>query len=266
MSLMISKTFTTNMYITSKNLLFDDSSHPHRTLSHHSHLLHLLHIQATSQLSIITIMYFSTIFGLAASLALVNAAPTKRYDTVDITFNGAAGAAYTVAVPFDGQSHDTNNVLSISSVSVPSDCDIDISLQCTLTTVDVPAALVSQGAGVWTVGPPQTVLSICCTESVSTPPPSSPSYVTIEFDGADPSQGSSFSLNIPLDGAAHNVNNALSISAVVETYGSIDLSTNCKFVGVNSNTAPAAAPVLSPAGNNRWQVGPPQTILSVACS
>ncbi|KAE9363151.1 hypothetical protein N431DRAFT_449954 [Stipitochalara longipes BDJ] len=207
-------------------------------------------------------MYFSTICGLAASLALVSAAPTKRYDTVDITFNGAAGAAYTVAVPFDGQSHNTNNVLSISSVSVPSDCDIDISVQCTLTTKDVPAALVSQGSGVWTVGPPQTVISICCTESSTPPPPPPPpSYVTIEFDGAQ----SSYTLNIPLDGAAHNVNNGLSISAVVETYGNIDLSTNCKFVGIDSNKAPAAAPVLAPAGSGRWQVGPPQTILSVAC-
>ncbi|PMD47196.1 hypothetical protein L207DRAFT_627891 [Hyaloscypha variabilis F] len=208
-------------------------------------------------------MYLSTICSLAASLAFVSAAPTKRYDTVDFTFNGAGDAAYTISVPFDGQSHDTDNIISISSVSVPSDCAIDISAQCTLTTVDVDATLVAQGPGVWTIGPPSIVISsILCTETISTPPPS---YVTIEFDGANPSEGASFSLNIPLDGAAHNVNNALSISAVVETYGSIDLSTNCEFVGVNSNTAPAAAPVLSAAGSGRWQVGPPQTILSVAC-
>ena len=233
------------------------------TLSYITTTCHIykLHIQAILQLYITT-MHFSTICGLAASLALVSAAPTKRYDTVDFTFNGAGDAAYTISIPFDGQSHDTDNILSISSVSVPSDCAIDISAQCTLTTVDVDATLVAQGPGVWTIGPPSIVISsILCTETISTPP----SYVTIEFDGADPSEGASFSLNIPLDGAAHNVNNALSISAVVETYGSIDLSTNCEFVGVNSNTAPAAAPVLSAAGSGRWQVGPPQTILSVAC-
>ncbi|KAH8756189.1 hypothetical protein F5882DRAFT_307746 [Hyaloscypha sp. PMI_1271] len=211
-------------------------------------------------------MYFSTLCGVAAaSLALVSATPIqKRYNTYTITFIGAAGAQYTVPVPFDGQSHDTGNALSISSVSAPS--PVDIAAQCILDTVDFPPALVNQGNGVWTVGPPQTVLSISCTESSSQPsPPPSTDYVTIEFDGADPSLGAKFSLQIPLDGAAHDVNNALSISAVVETYGSIDLSTNCKFVGVDSNKGGAAAPVLAPAGSNRWQVGPPQTILSVAC-
>jgi hypothetical protein len=212
-------------------------------------------------------MYLSTIFGAAASLALVSAAPTaKRYNSYNIHFNGAAGAAYTVSVPFDGNSHATNNVLSISSVSVDAGCDVDISAQCILTTVDYPPALVAQGNGVWTVGPPQTVTAITCTETISTPPPPPPSYVTIEFDGADPSNGAKYSLQVPLDGAAHNTNNALSISAVVETYGSIDLSANCLFVGADSNTAPAAAPVLAPAGANRWQVGPPQTIISVACT
>jgi hypothetical protein len=211
-------------------------------------------------------MYFSTICGVAASLALVSATPiAKRYDSYNIHFNGAAGAAYTVSVPFDGQSHPTGNALSISSVSVDAGSDVDIEAQCTLTTVDFPPALVAQGNGVWTVGPPQTVISISCSETISTPPPPPPSYVTIEFDGADPTNGAKYSLNVPLDSAQHNTNNGLSISAVVETYGSIDLKANCVFIGTDSNTAPAAAPVLAPAGADRWQVGPPQTIISVAC-
>jgi hypothetical protein len=211
-------------------------------------------------------MYFSTICGLAATLALVSAAPAKRYQTVSITFNGAAGAKYSVPVPFDGVSHNTNNVLSISSISIDPSYNIDIAAVCIIETVDVPAALVSQGSGVWTVGPPQTVISIQCSETISTPPPPPPaSHVTIEFDGADPSLGAKYSVDIPLDGAQHNVNNGLSVSAVVETYGSIDLKARCVFVGVDSNKGPAAAPVLASAGSNRWQVGPPQTILSVAC-
>jgi hypothetical protein len=211
-------------------------------------------------------MYFSTFCGVAAaSLALVSATPIQKrgYNTYTITFMGAAGAQYTLPVPFDGHSHNTGNALSISSVSAPS--PVDIAAQCVLKTVDVPPALVNQGHGVWTVGPPQTVLSITCTESTPPPPPPPTDYVTIEFDGADPSLGATFSRQIPLDGYPHNVNNALSISAVIETYGSIDLSTNCKFVGVDSDKAPAAAPVLAPAGNHRWQVGPPQTLLTVAC-
>jgi hypothetical protein len=248
-------------------IFFSSSSHS-QTLKHsdnHLILLYTLHIQLIFNSTSVK-MYFSTLCGVAAaSLALVSATPIqKRYNTYTITFIGAAGAQYTVPVPFDGQSHDTGNALSISSVSAPS--PVDIAAQCVLDTVDFPPALVNQGNGVWTVGPPQTVLSISCTESSSPPsPPPSTDYVTIEFDGADPSLGAKFSLQIPLDGAAHDVNNALSISAVVETYGSIDLSTNCKFVGVDSNKGGAAAPVLAPAGSNRWQVGPPQTILSVAC-
>jgi hypothetical protein len=211
-------------------------------------------------------MYFSTIVGAAASLALVSAVPlSKRYDSYNIHFNGAAGASYTVSVPFDGNSHPTNNVLSISSVSVDPGVTVDISTQCVLTTVDVPPALVAQGGGVWTVGPPQTVTSISCTEGNS-PPPTPPSYITIEFDGADPTNGAYYTIDVPLDGVQHDTNNVLSISAVVETFGSLDLSVNCDFIGVDSNTAPAAAPVLAPAGASRWQVGPPQTILSVACS
>jgi hypothetical protein len=47
------------------------------------------------------------LFNLAACLALAQASPLRiplemRFPSVDVTFNGAAGASYTVLVPLDG--------------------------------------------------------------------------------------------------------------------------------------------------------------------
>jgi hypothetical protein len=54
-------------------------------------------------------MIFTTLFTLAATgLALTHAAPLKARDTAVITFNGAAGASYTLTVPLDGTDYPTS--------------------------------------------------------------------------------------------------------------------------------------------------------------
>ncbi|KAG4027213.1 hypothetical protein MFRU_032g00790 [Monilinia fructicola] len=77
---------------------------------------------------------------------------------ISIELDGAADAKYFVSVPLGGGPVNTNNVLSISQVrstypNIPS---------CTFDTVDVPPAFVQIAAGVWNLGPPQTVRSISC--------------------------------------------------------------------------------------------------------
>jgi hypothetical protein len=139
-------------------------------------------------------MQFTNILSVAACLALAQAFPTLNFkrDSVDVTFNGAADASYTISVPLDGAPHLTNNVLSISSIS----SSYDIGQFCTIDHVDnVPTALVEGPPGTWVVGPPQTIISITCT-SGSTPPP--PATVEIEFDGAADAK---YTLTVPLDGS-----------------------------------------------------------------
>lgn len=139
-------------------------------------------------------MQFTNILSIAACLALAQALPTLNFkrDSVDVTFNGAADASYTISVPLDGAPHLTNNILSISSIS----SSYDIGQFCTIDHVDdVPTALVEGPPGTWVVGPPQTIISISCTSS-STPPP--PATVEIEFDGAADAK---YTLTVPLDGS-----------------------------------------------------------------
>lgn len=165
-------------------------------------------------------MLSTTLFTIAVVLGMSSAAPLKaRYDpAVEIIFNGAAGASYTVEVPLDGSVTATStfslfssryllflsiatnslidNVLSISSIEAP----IDVDSLCTLVTVDSPPPVLVEGpSGTWVVGPPQTITSISCS-SGSTPPPPPPSSITIEFDGADPTLGAEYTLSVPLDG------------------------------------------------------------------
>lgn len=142
-------------------------------------------------------MIFSNFLSLAACLSLIQAAPLNtREGSGIVVFNGAAGASYTLTVPLDGSTQYTNNALSISSISSDT---INIASQCTLKTVDFPPALVEGPTNTWVVGPPQTVISIACTGS--TPPPPPPNSITIEFDGANPSQGAKYTLTVPLDGS-----------------------------------------------------------------
>lgn len=196
---------------------------------------------------------FTNILSLASCLALINAAPlSTRTTSGTIVFHGAAGAQYSLTVPLDGSSQATNNRLSISSVSSDT---INVGNQCTLKTVDYPPALVEGPTNTWVVGPPQTVISVSCTSG--SPPPPPPQSISIEFDGADPSLGAKYTLNVPLDGSVVPTNNALSISTLVSTFTA--LPTNCNFVYVDY----PAALVLIKA--NTWAVGPPQTIESVSC-
>ncbi|RAL60540.1 hypothetical protein DID88_009736 [Monilinia fructigena] len=83
--------------------------------------------------------------------------PPVRHISV-FELDGAADAKYFVSVPLGGGPVNTNNVLSISQVrstypNIPS---------CTFDTVDVEPAFVQIAAGVWNLGPPQTVRSISC--------------------------------------------------------------------------------------------------------
>lgn len=159
-------------------------------------------------------MQFSNIISLAAGLAVTYAFPTFKRGSpepsVSVTFNGAAGAAYSIIVPLDGCPVPTSmsplpppftskppsdilsidNDLSISTIT----SSFDVGDYCTLVTVDSPPPVLVEGpTGTWAVGPPQTVKSISCTQG-STPPPT---YITIEFDGA---AGAGYSLSVPLNG------------------------------------------------------------------
>ncbi|KAH7314303.1 hypothetical protein BKA65DRAFT_411514 [Rhexocercosporidium sp. MPI-PUGE-AT-0058] len=199
-------------------------------------------------------MQLSTILSLAAGAALTQAAPLQsRTSYADIIFHGAADAAYSLSVPLDGSLTYTYNALSISSVS---STGVNVATQCTLHTVDYPPALVEGPANTWVVGPPQTVISISCSAG-SPPPPPPPASIVIEFDGADPDKGAFYKLNVPLDGSVVPTNNVLSISTLVSDFGA--LATNCKFVYVDGSAA------LARLSATKWAVGPPQTIISVAC-
>jgi hypothetical protein len=144
-------------------------------------------------------MQFSNLITIAACLALSNAAPApaRRAASGDITFHGAAGAQYTITVPLDGSPVNTNNALSISTVSSST---INVAANCLLHTVDFTPALVLISSNTWAVGPPQTVINISCKVGGSTPDPS-PKTIVIEFDGADPDKGAKYTLTVPLDGS-----------------------------------------------------------------
>jgi len=192
-------------------------------------------------------MQFSNIITLAAGLAVTYALPTlKRDQSVSVTFNGAAGASYSVIVLLDGFPVPTNNDLSISTIT----SSFDVGDYCTLVTVDSPPPVLVEGpTGTWAVGPPQTVESISCTQGYAPPP----TYITIEFDGA---AGAGYSLSVPLNGAYTPTYNALSISSVVSTYPNIP---SCTFYTVDY------PPALVEGPTGTWVVGPPQTVNGVSC-
>ncbi|TVY51650.1 hypothetical protein LSUE1_G010163, partial [Lachnellula suecica] len=79
--------------------------------------------------------------------------------TIEVEFDGAADAKYSLTVPLDGTTVYTNNVLSISNIIT----DYPNIAACDIKYVDFPAALVNTAPNTWAVGPPQTVESISCT-------------------------------------------------------------------------------------------------------
>lgn len=144
-------------------------------------------------------MHFSTILALTSSLALTaSAAPTRRQTvpSYTLTFKGAADAAYTISIPADNTLHTTNNVLSISSVF---SSDVDVAKYCTLQTVDYPPALVAISNSEWNVGPPQTVRAVSC-RSDGNSGGSGQGTVHVEFQGADPSEGARYGVDVVTDG------------------------------------------------------------------
>ncbi|KAH8598373.1 hypothetical protein B0O99DRAFT_650279 [Bisporella sp. PMI_857] len=215
-------------------------------------------------------MHFLKNFGLVAFFALAHAAPAPHQcrnpscvipptlaptpSSGVVIFNGAAGAQYFLTVILDGKPVPTNNRLSISTISSNT---INVASQRILKTVDYPPALVEGPLHTWAVGPPQTVISIGCTPGGSPPQPPVPTYIAIEFNGADPGQGAKYSVSVPLDGSLIYTHNALSISTLVSTF--VELPTKCYFDYVDYQ---AALVLVRP---NTWAVGPPQTIKSVSC-
>lgn len=194
-------------------------------------------------------MIFTTLLSLAATgLSLTYAAPLIARDTAVITFNGAAGASYTLTVPLDGSDYPTNNALSISTVT----STFDVGDLCTLNTIDYPPALVEGPPGTWAVGPPQEVLSIKCSNGVT--PPSN--TITVQFNGANPQDGVFYTVTVPLDGTVVTTNNPLSISTIYTTYANLP---QCNIVYIDY---PAA---LVNIAANTWAVGPPQTVESIQC-
>ncbi|KAG9230520.1 hypothetical protein BJ875DRAFT_153211 [Amylocarpus encephaloides] len=192
-------------------------------------------------------MQYRNIISLAALASTAFAAPAPT--TGNIVFKGAANAQYSLTVTLDNVDRPTYNVLSISSVSSDS---IDVKAQCTLTAVDRPPVLVEGPKGTWQVGPPQTIKSIKCS-----PAGSPPASISIEFQGANPSEGAKYTVTVPLNESKVPTNNVLSISTLVSSFG--ELATKCTFDYVDGMAA------LSRLNPTTWAVGPPQTIKAVSC-
>lgn len=146
-------------------------------------------------------MQFSTIFAVTSSLALTTSAfPTFKRQTPPtyiLTLKGAADAFYTLAVPADNTFHPTNNVLSISSVS---SSNVNVASYCTLQTVDYPPALVQISGGEWNVGPPQSVTAVKCWVDGGNGGGDGEKSVHVEFQGADPSEGAKYGVDVVTDG------------------------------------------------------------------
>ncbi|QSZ34164.1 hypothetical protein DSL72_005752 [Monilinia vaccinii-corymbosi] len=107
--------------------------------------------------------------GLAA-ISGVAAAPTDFFD-VDITFIGGP-ASYSLTIPADGQTHPTNNALSISLIR---SSNFDVYSLCTFYH-DNPAVLVNNG-GIISVGPPTPI-----TGAIAILPPRANSWVRAAMD------------------------------------------------------------------------------------
>lgn len=157
-------------------------------------------------------MQYTTLLTLIASVApFTSAAPTPQAGApgYTITFKGAAAASYTLNVPPDNAFHPTNNVLSISSVYSP---DVDVATHCTLQTVDYPPALVAISQNEWNVGPPQTVTNVkCWSDNGGTPDAGT---IHVEFQGADPSEGARYGLDIKLDGTVYQTSELLYFATI----------------------------------------------------
>ena len=67
--------------------------------------------------------------------------------------------------------------------------------------MDYTPALVAISANEWNVGPPQTVLNVKCSDPSTPPPPPPAQVVHIEFQGADPTLGAKYGLDVTLDGS-----------------------------------------------------------------
>ncbi|KAI9049670.1 hypothetical protein LZ554_006695 [Drepanopeziza brunnea f. sp. 'monogermtubi'] len=77
-----------------------------------------------------------------------------------VTFYGAAGSGYSISVPLDGSSTQTNDALPITYVSCET---VNLEEECILDTAENPPTLVALSPGMWMVVPPQTVTSISLT-------------------------------------------------------------------------------------------------------
>ncbi|KAA8573484.1 hypothetical protein EYC84_005069 [Monilinia fructicola] len=100
----------------------------------------------------------------------VAAAPTDFFD-VDITFIGGP-ASYNLTVPADGQTHPTNNALSVSLIR---SSNFDVYHLCTFYH-DNPATLVNNG-GIISVGPPTPITGV-----IAILPPQGNSWVLAAMD------------------------------------------------------------------------------------
>ncbi|KAG4035778.1 hypothetical protein MFRU_001g05460 [Monilinia fructicola] len=103
-------------------------------------------------------MHFSLPNLMTLGLAVIGgvaAAPTDFFD-VDITFIGGP-ASYNLTVPADGQTHPTNNALSVSLIR---SSNFDVYHLCTFYH-DNPATLVNNG-GIISVGPPTPITGVSC--------------------------------------------------------------------------------------------------------
>ncbi|KAK1759092.1 hypothetical protein QBC47DRAFT_436617 [Echria macrotheca] len=123
-----------------------------------------------------------TIAALALALGLASAAPAPApapapagapqhedhwVPTVNFVFRGAA-ASFPLSIPADGKTYPTNSYLNINLIESGS---FDAASYCTFSTTQAATLVGSVRYGVNTieVGPPQPILTHCCT-SVTMPP------------------------------------------------------------------------------------------------
>ncbi|KAJ6002501.1 hypothetical protein N7451_005048 [Penicillium sp. IBT 35674x] len=157
-------------------------------------------------------MKFSEILAFSVAFATATAAPTKRTDTVEITFHGAAGAQFTQSFPTDDTATSISNPLSISKISSNTNL-----VECSFTGVDGSFTTVD-GAVSSDVGPPQTQVSGTC---VKLPSRRRRTHdVVITFIGAADAQ---FTQSFPIDDTVQRINNPLSISHISNSDDGMEL-------------------------------------------
>ena len=139
-------------------------------------------------------MYFPTVLAITSTLA----STTLAIRTYTLIFNGAAGTGFSMVYNLYDTHHALKQDLSISSIT---SYDFDVGKSCAFAVDKKLAQLVKTGKDTWSISPPGRVTDYSCTRRRSKRTAKTAETVHVEFQGADPSEGAKYGLDIPLDGS-----------------------------------------------------------------